>query len=776
MDKWSVYKKTDDFRVASPVSVQDLVEIKSIDENGIFEVGRGGIFSKMYKFSDINYETASVDEQITILENWCRWLNANNAPFKIIMNNKNKNMATLRKEVLLENRLDKYDDYRDMFNEEIEDKIMNGRQGIEQELYLIVRYDVSNSYDNAKTYFTTLENSMVQAFREIGSKLTSLDATERLRVLHDFYRFGNEEYFEFDFRRAVSQGFDFKEAIVNTRLDFSEETYFRTDDKYCSCIYLKQYPGQLTDRVLIHLANLPVKMMCTLDCVPIADKDVDDMLKGLYLGVEDRIRKQNKTRVKELNFNSDISLAVKMEKDAIEKMIKDKNDEDQHFFYTMLNICVISDSLEQLKKDCELIFITARNMSCIFDYSYMRQKEALNTILPIGVRNVSNGRNLQTKSLATLFPFNVQELFSARGIWYGSNLVSKNLCTANRKRLVNPHAMFFGVTGSGKTTACKLEMSQVFLNTDDDIILLDPKQDYKDLCEKFGGAYIDISATSPSRYNPMEYYNNGNRGDIVAEKTELVLAICETCKKQSLTAQERSLVIRALRCVYNQADLQGRMPTLTDMYNAFLEMPEPEAGDLALYLEAFVKGTLNIFSSESNIDVGGNRLTMFGMKNMGRELRDISMIIMLECVKERIYRNAEMGKSTWLYIDEFHEVLHTEYSQNYIKSLWMLVRSLGGICTALTQNVTDVLITYNTKAMLDNSEFVIILKQQPGAAEKLIDEVGLSPEIVKYVTTESGSGKGIIRSGSVTVPFSYYMNQNGRLFNFMDKNFYRDKL
>ena len=247
MDKWMIYKKCDDFRVAAPKSVQDLVEIKAISENGIFEVGRGGIFTKTYKFSDINYATASVDEQIAILESWCRWLNSNSAPFKITFNNKNKNMATLREQILLHKKLDEYDVYRDYFNESIEKCITAGRQGIEQEMYITVRYDVSNSYENAKAYFTTLENSMITAFREIGSTLTPLDATERLRILHDFYRFGNEEYFQFNFKNAVAQGFDFKDAIINTRLDFSAETYFKTDNKVCSCLYLKQLPGKLTN-------------------------------------------------------------------------------------------------------------------------------------------------------------------------------------------------------------------------------------------------------------------------------------------------------------------------------------------------------------------------------------------------------------------------------------------------------------------------------------------------------------------------------------------------
>lgn len=761
MDKWAVYKKCDDFRVATPKSVLDLVEIKSIAENGIFEVGRGGIFTKVYKFTDINFQTASVDEQVTILEAWCRWLNSQATPFKITFNNKNKNMATLREEVLFHKKLNEYDVYRDMFNEAIEDRIMNGRQGIEQELYVTIRYELSDSYENAKTYFVTLENNMIQAYRNIGSELTPLNATERLRILHDFYRFGREEYFNFDFKSAVAQGFDFKDAIINSRLDFSEDTYFKSDDIFCSGIYLKQLPGQLSDRFLTSLSKLPVKMICTMDCVPITDKDVDDMMKGLYMGIQNRIRKQNQTRVKNMDFHSDISLSVKMEQDAVEQMIREKRDEDQHFFYHMLNIIVISDSLEQLRKDVELIFVTARNSSVVFDYAYLKQQETLNTVLPIGVRQVANGRNLQTKSMASMFPFNVQELYTPGGNWYGNNMVSKNLCMVDRKRLLNPHGFYFGVTGSGKTTACELEVMQIFLNTDDDIIIVDPKNDYTDVCGLLSGSYLNVSTTTDTRFNPLEFFDaTGTRGDIADDKAELVLSVCETCKCEPLTAKERSIVNRALKHIYSNAYLTQQVPTFTDLYNAFDQVPEPEAKDLKLYIELFVTGSMNIFSSQSNINMYDNRFTVFGLRDMGKELRDLSMLVMLECIRERIMWNAAQNKSTWLFIDEFHEVLHTEYSQTYIKSLWMLVRSLHGICTALTQNVSDVMQNYTTKAMMENSEFMVILKQADGASELLESEAGLSPELVKYVTKESGFGKGIIRAGSVTVPVSLTLDSD----------------
>lgn len=773
MDKWFVYKKCDDFRVATPKSVLDLVEIKSIAENGIFEVGRGGIFTKTYTFTDINFSNASVDEQIVILENWCRWLNSHSAPFKITFNNKNKNMRTLQEEVMFAKKLDDFDSYRDMINEEIEDRIVSGRMGIEQQFYITIRYEASSVYEDAKIYFATLENSMVQAFRGIGSELTPLNATERLRILHDFYRFGNEEYFDFDFSKAVAAGFDFKDAIVGSKLDFSKEDMFISNDKYVSCIYLKQYPTTLSDRFITHLTKLNIKMMGSIDIVPVNDSDVDDLLEGIYLGVERRIGKQTQKRVKNMDFNSDISLVVKMEKDEIEKMIREKKDEDQHFFYTMFNIMVIADSEEQLRKDVELLFITAKSDdSVILDYSYMKQLEALNTILPVGVRQVQNGRNLQTKSLASLFPFNVQELIIPGGNWYGTNPVSKNLCMGNRKRLLNPHGWIFGVTGSGKTTAGKLEIMQTFLQTADDVIVLDPKNDYEDLCYKLHGTYMDVSPTSSVRYNSLEYQGTAVR-NIADEKAELILAIVETCKREPLTAKERTLVNRALKYAYTESELKGEVATLNSIYDAFAKIEEPEAKDLQLYLELFTKGSLNIFAEKSNAEFTTSRLMMFGLKNLGTELRDLSMLVILECIKERIYYNASIGKTTWLYVDEFHEVLKTEYTQNYMKSLWMLIRSLGGIITGLTQNVTDVLKNYTTRAMLENSEYMILLKQKPAALIQLTDDLGLSEEMVnKYVIKESGAGKGIIMHGSVVVPVDMTIRHDTELYNLINTNFH----
>lgn len=863
MDKWAVYKKCDDFRVSSPRSVLDLVEIKSIAENGIFEIGRGGIFTKTYKFDDINYSKTSVDEQILILENWCKWLNSNSVPFKITMNNKNKNMDTVQNDVLFSKKNDEYNYLRDYFNEEIKHTIVNGRQGIEQELYLTLRYELSKEYEDARTYFSTLESNMQTAFRSIGSSIKPLNATERLRILHDFYRFGNEEYFNFDFKRAVEQGFDFKDAIINSKMDFSNEEYFISDKKYVSAVYLKQLPvGNLSDRFLTKLSSLNIKMMCSIDVAPISDSDVDSLLKAQYMGIENRIRTQNRTRVKELDFNSDISLAVRMEKEQITDMIKDKNENNQHFFYVMMNILVISDSLEQLKKDVELLIITAKNDSCVFDYSYMRQREALNTVLPIGTRQVANGRNLQTRSLAALFPFNIQELMMPGGIWYGVNDVSRGIAIGNRKKLINSNGFIFGVSGSGKTVFGSLEMMQVFLNTDDDLIVVDPKNDYKDICKILGGSYLDISSSTPCRFNPLEFYDDGTKKyeNIADDKSELVLSLVERCKREELNGVEAALVNQALKYAYNEAWLKKEVEeketpqnfytvdnyhqddkgfvyyldpagnpvyyneeygqygyygengafsvcsaqpggwydnnwnflpykdefdkngkklgtinqsvTLRSLHDAFDHIDNHATEDIQTALRLFIDGSLNIFGQKSNVDMSNNRLIMFGLKDMGTNLRDISMLVMLESIKERIMRNNAIGKVTWLYIDEFHELMHTDYTQDYLKKLWVLVRSLGGICTGLTQNITDILLNDTTKAMLENSEFLTVLRQRDSAVDKLRDDLGVPDELIKEVITETSPGKGIVRCGAVTVPFDITIRHENPLYDIVNTNFY----
>lgn len=772
MDRWKVYKKCDEYRVRSPKKVADLIEIKSIAENGIFEVGKGGIFTKLYHFTDINYETLSFDKQILVLDNWAAWLNSNSLPFVIYMNNKNRNEQKLYDEVLFELQDDSLDTYRTCLNDEVEKRILDARAGIEQELYILLRYTDSNKYEDARLYFSTVENAMEDAFRTIGSVITPYDASDRLRILHDFYCFGEEELFDFNFKNAVENGVDFKNCICPGKMDFNpvHERYFISNDRtYGCCMYIRVYPSRISDRFLTTIMNLNIRMMVSIFNTPIPDTEVDIMLESVYAKINRSVSRQTKNRVKELDFNTEVSDYTEAAKQNIKKQKEERRDENQQYTYTMINFAILGNDLEDLWNNVNLIKQTAKRFSVLLDYSYMRQREALNTILPIGVKQVANGENRQTKSLAAFLPFRSQELYQPGGNVYGNNQVTKQLIMINRKKLTNPHAFFFGVTGSGKTTLASLEMLQSYIRTQDDFIVISPKNDYANMADLLGGTFVDVSSSSDVRFNGFSYFDNGRRINIADEKLGLALAICETCKKSDLTPKERSTINRALKSIYSKYG--NEQVTMRALDAELALMPGQEAADLRMYLELFVSGSLNIFADESNLNIS-SRFIVFGLKNMGEELRDISMIIMLEYIKERIMYNYSKGVATWFYIDEFAEVLKTEYQRSYLKSLWMLLRSQGAIITALTQNVTDTMVDFNTHAMLENAEIRIVMKQNDAAERKLIEEVGLPPEMLKYVLNEAHPGRGLISCGNVTIPFDASLTKNTPLYDLINTNFH----
>ncbi len=776
-DRWAKYKKCDDFRVSAPKSCQNTIEIKSISENGIFEIGKGGVFTKMYKFSDINYENSLESERENILENWCRFLNTNNTPFKITINNKNKSPEQLSREVYMYPMMDQYDYLRESMNDIYYEKLNQGRTGVDQELYFILRYDMTKKYEEAETFFRNLEVSMKNFFFDFGSSLTPLDASDRLKVLRDVYRCEYEEDFYFNFKNAIEQHVDFKEIITPGKLDFgASDKYFVSEyqgrKKYMSCLYLKEYPQKLSESFLKEINRLDVKTICSIDVAPISNEDATKELNSQYMRINNRIQGQTKRRVKNLDFNTDISYIVKEAEADINYLLKAKNEEDQHFFYVMMNIMVIADSVEELSQKTEAVMLVAKNRGVTLEFSYDRQREAFNTIIPVGTRQLMNGRTLISRSLTALFPFASQELFMPGGFFYGNNKNSDNMILADRKKLLNPHGLIFGETGSGKTTVASLEMLQVFLKTNDDIIVIDPKNDYEGLCSQFNGSYMNINTSTDIRYNPLDFYPSQTRGEVYNEKAEIVLSLVEVCKKEPLTAIESSIISRALRYTYENAWRNDYYEvTLTDLYYMLKAMEEPEAADIALYLEQFITGPLNIYASASNIDLRTNRVMMFGLQKLGKNLRKVSMLVMLECIKERILRNAEEGRATWLYIDEFRELLDDDMSIEYIKSLWMLVRSLGGIITGMTQNVSDLLKSYNTSAILENTEFYLLLKHKDAAAEVLMNNMGLTESMTRHVLN-AGPGQGIIRYGNMMLLTDITIPRKSKVYNMISHSFH----
>ncbi len=776
-DEFRELKKASEPLFKAPKSIQETIEIMAVAENGIFEVARNR-YSKCYRFEDINYTTTKEEEQMGIFEQYCKFLNSLDFNFKLTINNKNKDMETLRKQVLFQFQEDGFDHYRQIYNDIIEDKIQEGRQGIEQERYLTITIERKN-FEEAKVQFATLEATIHKAFNELGSKIVPLTGNERLKVLYDYYHLGKEDQQNFDIKEYAALGSDFRNDLCNGMVKYMPE-YYQDESKFCRALFIKKYSSSLSDRFLNEITSLPVHSIISIDAIPIPKELTTKILKKKHLGIESDIIKQQRVRNKNNDFSSEISYMKRTEKKEIEDIMDDVRENDQCLFYVAVTIIMMAESKEELESICETVQTIGKRNSCTIDVHYLKQREALNTALPIGVRQVETMRTMLTQSLAVLMPFNVQELNDIGGNYYGMNQVSKNINIGNRKKLINGNGFIFGVPGSGKSFFAKQEMGSVFLNTKDDVIIVDPMNEYFDIAKTFHGAVVNMSTYTDNYINPLdmdvwELDVNDSKG-MIREKGEFMLGLCEQCMGDSLNSRQKSIIDRCVRKLYmdiartepNKYGTEKYIPLMTDFYELLLEQPEEEAKDIALSLELFVNGSLNIFNHQTNVDID-NRFIVYGIRDLGAELSPITMLVMMENIQSRIMENAKNGKATWLFLDEFHILLNREYSAKYLQQLWKKVRKQGGLCTGITQNLIDLLQNYVATTMLANSEFVVILKQANTDSAKLAEVVGISDAQLRFVMN-SMSGMGLLKCGNVVIPFDNTIGKDTDLYRLYNTN------
>ena len=768
-DGFKELKKASEPLYKTPKSIQETIEIVKVAENGIFEVAKNR-FSKCYRFQDINYTTTNEVEQIDIFERYCKFLNSLDCNFKITVNNKNKDMQNLREEILLQYQYDEFDKFRRIYNEIIEDKIREGRQGIEQERYLTLTIERKN-FEEAKAQFATLEATIHKAFGELGTDIVALSGNERIKVLHDFYHLGEEEGFSFDLKHARKVGADFRNDLCNGMLKYFPD-HIEDEGKYIRAMFIKKYPSSLSDRFLNEITSLPVHSITSIDVVPIPKDLTTKTLQKKYLGIESDIIKQQRVRNKNNDFSTEISYAKRTEKKEIEEIMDDVRENDQCLFYVAVTLIIVAESKEELESVTETVETIGKRNSVTIDTHYLKQREALNTALPIGVRQVETMRTMLTQSVAVLMPFNVQELNAVGGNYYGINQISKNINVGNRKGLINGNGFIFGVPGSGKSFFAKQEMGNVFLNTQDDVIVIDPMNEYFDIADTFGGAIVNLSAYTKNYVNPLDadlaHMNERGIRDVIADKSEFMLSLCDQLLGNALNQKHHSIIDRCIRELYMQAWKVKKVPVMTDFYHILKSQKEMEAQELALSLELFVEGSLNIFNHQTNVDVD-NRFTVYGIQDLGSQLAPVAMLVMMEAIQQRIIDNGKRGRATWLYIDECHVLLNSDYSATYLQQLWKKVRKQGGLCTGITQNVVDLLQNYIAMTLLSNSEFVALLKQANVDSAKLAEVIGVSDAQLQYVHN-SPSGTGLLKCGSVVIPFDNQISKDSDLYKLYNTN------
>ena len=757
--------KQDKEKYTVPRKVQDVIPIKRIWPDGIFLVG--GKFSKMYRFTDINYLVASRADKETMFLAYSELLNSldSGATTKITINNRRLNRKNFEKSILMPLKGDARDVYREEYNQMLLGKAMAGN-GIVQEKYITVTM-LKKDIEEARAYFARIGADIIAHFAALGSKCTELDATERLRVLHDFYRSGEEVDFYFDMRDKMRKGHDFRDYICPDSMEKSAD-HLKIGERFCRVLYLKDYASYIKDSLVTELTDMGRNMMLSIDIVPIptdeAVREVENRLLGVETNITNWQRKQNANN----NFSAVVPYDMELQRKEAKEFLDDLTTRDQRIMLGIITMVLTAESKEQLDSDTEAVLSIARKHMCQLAVLKYQQFDGLNTVLPIGTRRINAFRTLTTESLAVFIPFKVQEIQDAGGIYFGENAISHNLIMCNKANLLNQSAFLLGVPGSGKSFAAKELITFLMLNTEDDILICDPEGEFSPLVKAMGddiGAVFNLCAGGKHRLNAMYMVDGYGEQNPIVEKSQFIMSLVEQIDKNGVGPQHKSIIDRCTALVYKEAQETGIVPTLTTLREKLLVQPEEKAREIALALELFTTGSLDIFGHGSNIDLD-KRVVVFNIHDLGEQLKPTGLLVITDTMLNRVTLNWQKGKRTHVFIDEFHVVFESEQGAGFFNSAWRQFRKRNAYPTAITQNVEYLLDSVQASTMLSNSEFIIMLNQAASDREKLSKLLNISNEQMSYVTN-ADAGCGLIRYGSALVPFVNRFPKDTKLYDLM---------
>ena len=778
-----------------PLCIQDTIPIYRIAENGIFELesptnkdgGKKKLhqFDRMYLFEDINFSTQDEEEKEETGKRFETLLRSMNVSYKIIVSNHYADNGKLREEILQKAVSKEREPLAREYHQMIEERLQEGRGGLLQSKYFIVTCRKPD-YESAKNYFNTIEFSIRQLFHRLGSCLIPLDATERLRALHSYYRMGDEASFSFDWNEYLHLKRDWRNDIINTSLREYPE-HLEMEGGNCACVmFIRKYPNGLTDQFLNELTNMNFPLIYTMDVEPLDNDVAYQMVMKKYMSNERSINREQELKNENGDYSTNINYERRKQQRYTEEMLDRISSFDERLLYVGITIVIKASSREELEERTEKVRIIGKthNMD-IVPHSH-RQLDALNTSLPTGARFVNTMRTITSEELSIFIPFNVQEIHDDLGYCYGFNKVSTNLIIGNRKLLKNGNGMVFGVPGSGKSYNEKSEMGQVLCFSKDDIIVVDPMGEYKGIAAAWGGQYINLTQSAENVFYVNPFHVPDDVPDIdrfVAEKAEFAYAICEQALKPApLTSRHIAVIDKAVSSMYEEyfrkrKDKRRRKnrpesPTIPVMRNRIMELYDDNeaAKEIVEQLEVFADGTLDIFAREQSIS-DENRFTVYGFSELGKRMRAMAMLVMIESITAKIKYNQSDGVATWVYVDEMHELWGEEYSLHALEKMWREVRKRGGICTGMSQNLIDAKRNRSTKTMVSNSEFMLLLDQGTMDKEAVEDLFDISSEQLACVNGAE-PGTGLIRFGDKIVPFDNTMEKDSSLYQLFNTNFH----
>ena len=747
-----------------PRKVQDLIPIDCIWKDGIFRSGNK--YSKVYRFTDINYQVASLEDKKLMFFDYSAILNGMDAgaTHKITKNLHRMSRWDFEESVLMSMLGDEQDQYRQESNDILLGQTI-GNNGVTQEGYYTISV-VKKNIQEARLYFARMGAEVAARFAALGSRCVEVSTDERLRILHNFYRPGESDIFHFDMSNFMRRGHDFRDYICPDYIE-KHGDYLKLGDRYARVLYLKDLASFIKDDIIDELTSLSKDMMLSIDIVPIPTDEAVREAENRLLAVETNITNWQRRQNKNNNFSAQIPYDLELQRKESKEFLDDLTTRDQRMMLATITMVITADSKEELDNETEALKTIAQNRMCQIATLNYQQMDGLKTVLPIGVRKINAFRTLTTESLAVFMPFKVQEIQDKGGMYYGQNAISNNLILCNKEYLLNQSSMLLGVPGAGKSFLTKQQIANILLSTKDEILICDPENEYGALVTALcpDSTVISLEAGGKDKLNAMYMVDGYGESDPIVVKSQFIMSLIEQIDKNGVGPQHKSIIDRCVAAIYKEAKDVGYMPTLSTLRLKLLEQPEPQAKDIALALELFTTGSLDIFGHGSNVDLE-KRVTVFNIRGLGTQLKPTGLLVITDTMLNRVTLNWKRGKRTHVFIDEFHVVFENEFSAAFFNSAWRQFRKRNAYPTAITQNVEYLLDSVQASTMLSNSEFIVMLNQAASDREKLGKLLNISNEQMSFITNAE-AGCGLIKYGSALVPFVNRFPKDTKLYELM---------
>ena len=761
-------------------SAQDTIPIKTVYDKGIIETSPG-VFTKMYPLLDTNFQICSIEDQKNIFALYGDLLNSIDADvsFEFTINNKNIDMYDFEKSVLIDYRGDSIDEYRDVMNDILKDKLLQGRNNLKRDKYLTIGIKAKN-YEEALAEFTKIDAKIQKAIKDIVQlETTPYGTMGRLNILNDIFNLDNEVPFSskvklpdgteqdaITMKDLKNMGITAKDAIAPSHFRF-EKDYFEMGDKYARILYMDNLPSFLKSDVLVDISEAPFNMLTSVHFRSMPMNEAVKLVKHKIVDINANVITAQKKAFKN-NYSPElISADLQKAQEEAKLLLQDITGRNQKLFFATLIVMPIADSLKQL--DAYTKDIQNRVTKHLFNLKTLnyQQEQGFISALPLARNELEIKRLLTTEAASVFIPYSVREFSAKNGFYYGLNAVSKNMILYNRKHAGNANGFILGTPGSGKSFAAKMEIVNAILSTDDDVYIIDPDREYAPLVNLLGGESIRISLGGNNHINPfdMDMQYDGEGGNPLAMKASFIENVCDTIAggKFGLSATQVSVIDRCVTALYQPYidEMEKRKnsgitidrtisPTFEDFYMLLKMQPEQEAQILATSIESYAIGNRDLFSHTTNVNTN-SRIIAYDLKDIGN-MKELGLQICLNDIWNKTIANKSKGKYTWFFVDEFYLLTQTDSAATFLQQIFKRARKWGGIPTGITQNVEDVLAQPQSRTMLSNSDFIMMLKQAPLDRADLAALLHISPTQLTYVTN-SAPGQGLIYTGDTIVPF-----------------------